>query len=950
MGILRRLISLGLVAVLLLNFANPSIARAEEMTSDTTIQYRYREKEYCTSDEELSDPWMLVDTNSTVYHYDYQYLYIYVDSFDSWEANNGDRYCIHSQSAKYRYVKYDSQGNIVDSVYINGSTGATELYEQGYHNGGDYIEIKYCTKKETVSTYRYYKWGEWSEWSETAVIATEDREIETRELYTITYDANGGDAAPSAQTKIQNEDLVLSMDIPTRDGYTFTGWSTTSDGEAEYTAGANCSLDESVTLYAVWRADTYTISYDANGGSNAPEVQTKERDLDLVLSDQQPVRAGYNFLGWSSNMDGTVEYSPADTYVQNASVVLYAIWEAQPEVEFSWKLSSAGVLTIQGTCAMPDWEAGGAPWYSKRYTIKKIIIEEGITNIGNYAFQDCTMVSNVIIPLTVRTIGVSSFSSCNSLKSITIPAGVSLIGDNAFEYCNSLARVTLNSGLATIGSKAYTHCTQLNDINFPESLKTVDDFAFEGCSALSQITIPNSVKSIGVAAFIDCTSLTSVILSENMTSIPEHAFAYCSNLLSISIPDSVTTIDMYAFYSCTRMTEVVLGSQLESIGSYAFCGCEGLMEICIPKSAMVLYDNCFNSCSNLKRLTIFSSVTLIDTAAFRYCNALETIYYCGSEAQWYATTINTNNDPLFDATLILRNIYFSGAALILHDNLAVNYKVDKALFETIGYVEPYVVFDFNGVQTRVDSYTLEGDKYVFSFTNIAPNQMTDTIYATLYASFDGMVFSSETKAYSVATYCYNMLEKCSSDDYAEFRTLLVDLLHYGAASQTYTGYKTDELVDAKLTSAQLAWGTAADRTLVNALDTAYETVETPWVVWKGAGLNLEDSVTIRLKFEAIDIEGLTLKIESQCGTWEIQDVDLIPAGDVYYAYFSGLNAAQMSEMLYMTFYRDGLPVSNTVCYSIESYASSKQNSGTTALTELLKAMMRYGDSARIYVN
>lgn len=225
--------------------------------------------------------------------------------------------------------------------------------------------------------------------------------------------------------------------------------------------------------------------------------------------------------------------------------------------------------------------------------------------------------------------------------------------------------------------------------------------------------------------------------------------------------------------------------------------------------------------------------------------------------------------------------------------------------------------------------------------------MGDTIYATLYATYNGVEHKSQTIPYSVTDYCYNMLERCSGDEYAEFRTVLVDLLNYGAAAQTYTG-DTDELVNADLTEAQRAWGTSAVRELSSVKDPAYATVAEPKVEWAGVGLVLKDAVTMYVSVTAQSVEGLTLKITN--GTdlaWEITSDEFVSENDRYYAYFNGLNAGQMSETVYLTFYEGETAVSNTACYSIESYAYDHQDDGDD-LAALVKAMMCYGDSARVY--
>ena len=293
---------------------------------------------------------------------------------------------------------------------------------------------------------------------------------------------------------------------------------------------------------------------------------------------------------------------------------------------------------------------------------------------------------------------------------------------------------------------------------------------------------------------------------------------------------------------------------------------------------------------------------------------------------------------------------FSGASLTLQHNLAINFKASAELFAEGGYTDPYVEFVWGGKTVTVSDYTVQKGKYVFAFRNIAPNQMNDTITATLWATLDGEAVCSETKTYSIADYCYGMLKDCSGDDYAELRTLLVDILNYGAVSQQYTSYNTANLVNAGLTAEQAAWGTSGDPALTSVLNTNYAVVENPAATWKGAGLALNDSVSVRLKFIAEDVEGLSVKVQSGETTWTIGSDAFIAQDGVYYVYFNGLNAGQMRNTIYLTICDGDTPVSNTVSYSIESYAYEKQNSTIAYLADLVKAMMRYGDAAYAFAN
>lgn len=154
--------------------------------------------------------------------------------------------------------------------------------------------------------------------------------------YTVKYNANGGTGAPSNQTKWKDQTLKLSTTKPTRTGYTFQGWATSSSGSVVYASGANYTANASVTLYAVWKAVTYTVKYSANGGTGAPSSQTKTYGKTLTLSSTIPKRTSiedngsiteYTFRGWATSPTSTsVAYAAGASYTANASITLYAVW------------------------------------------------------------------------------------------------------------------------------------------------------------------------------------------------------------------------------------------------------------------------------------------------------------------------------------------------------------------------------------------------------------------------------------------------------------------------------------------------------------------------------------------------------------------------------------------------------------------------------------------------
>ena len=152
--------------------------------------------------------------------------------------------------------------------------------------------------------------------------------ISAKTSYTVTFNANGGSGAPGKQTKWHGTALTLSSAKPTRTGYSFLGWSTSSSAtSATWSAGGSYTANASDTLYAVWKANTYTVSFNANGGSGAPGNQTKTYGKTLTLSSTKPTRTNYTFKGWGTSASSTTAtYQPGGSYTANTAIKLYAIW------------------------------------------------------------------------------------------------------------------------------------------------------------------------------------------------------------------------------------------------------------------------------------------------------------------------------------------------------------------------------------------------------------------------------------------------------------------------------------------------------------------------------------------------------------------------------------------------------------------------------------------------
>ena len=229
--------------------------------------------------------------------------------------------------------------------------------------------------------------------------------------------------------------------------------------------------------YTVTVTDPYNITYDANGGSDAPDAQQKGEFVQINLSAAKPTRDGYVFKEWNTAQDGSgISYAPGAAYTADGDATLYAQWEPIVVVDsgtsgdVSWTLTSDGVMTISGTGAMADYNGYDYPWYSKSDYITSVVIEEGVTTIGKCAFFDCYNLASVSIPASVTSIGASAFSNCGKTATtltVTIADG---------------------SALTTIGSGAFGK-TKLTSITLPASVTSIEDYAFYDCSNLATITL-----------------------------------------------------------------------------------------------------------------------------------------------------------------------------------------------------------------------------------------------------------------------------------------------------------------------------------------------------------------------------------------------------------------------------------------------------------------------------
>ena len=315
---------------------------------------------------------------------------------------------------------------------------------------------------------------------------------------------------------------------------------------------ATCSEDGNKEYWTCEHCGKYFLSDDTNP-ETAKAVEQSETVIPALNHKNATTRGAVKPTETEPGYSGDRYCPDCDTVFEKG----YTYWN---EDNLTWTLDADGTLTISGTGAMKDYDYynNPSPASQKKDSVKKVVIEDGVTSIRNSAFYDCNSLTSITIPNSVTSIGAYAFSNCYYLTNITIPNSVTSIENYAFRSCSSLTSITIPDSVTSIGELAFYSCDSLTSITISNSVTSIGERAFAYCSRLTSITIPDSVTSIGEAAFAGCSSLTSITIPDSVTSIGEYAFQSCSSLTSITIPDSVTSIGDYVFISCSSLTTISL--------------------------------------------------------------------------------------------------------------------------------------------------------------------------------------------------------------------------------------------------------------------------------------------------------------------------------------------------------------------------------------------------------
>jgi hypothetical protein len=322
----------------------------------------------------------------------------------------------------------------------------------------------------------------------------------------------------------------------------------------------------------------------------------------------------------------------------------------------------------------------------------------------------------------------------------------------------------------------------------------------------------------------------------------------------------------------------------------------------------------------------------------------------GLKVQKCSVCGETLEEKVIPRVLVIKN-----QTLSLESNISILFRVDPTYFTANGYTNPVMIFTFNDEEFRVTDFVVNSKGLnEYTFSEAAPHQMKMTVTAVISAEYEGEVYYSAPVEYSIFEYCNKQINKYwENPDAAKTVALLVDILNYGAAAQIYVqsgDVAPEALANAELTDAQKAIGYQGDIEYVSEKDMNKNPIEGGIADMKSVGLTLQDSVTMNIKFELFEgqsLEGVTAVVKAAGLTWEIDSSEFYLSGNRWVIDFKGLNPAQMREAVQVTLYKDGVVVSDTAQYSVETYGTS--NISNAYLADLVEAMSKYGRSAYAYL-
>lgn len=335
-------------------------------------------------------------------------------------------------------------------------------------------------------------------------------------------------------------------------------------------------------------------------------------------------------------------------------------------ISVDWELDDKGTLTISGSGKIDTYPT--IAWSSYIEDIKKVVIGEGVDDIGFNAFKDCVNMTEITLPDSLLEIGSDVFEGCKKLTNITIPQNVDYIEGDKLGLCEALVSIGVDSNNSAFTSE--------NGVLFNKDKTWINMYPLAKTD--SSYTIPNTVTGINPKAFYGCSKLNSITIPDTVEVIGSRAFYGCKNLSQITLPsnDEFYYLNRYVFYECSALTSVTVPGNVTEIGESAFGECTALKSVVLEEGVNTIGSDAFNDCTSLEEIIIPKSIKNICKDAFKNCSKLDVITYMGSMSDWNLVN-RDDGDTFWDNVTILYN---GGETVLDNGNCGTDGSVQYTLY------------------------------------------------------------------------------------------------------------------------------------------------------------------------------------------------------------------------------------------------------------------------------
>jgi len=476
--------------------------------------------------------------------------------------------------------------------------------------------------------------------------------------YQITYVLNGGTNSLANPAGYDVDDATITLQDPTREGYTFNGWYTTSS----FTTASNTIPTGSTgnkTFYASWTPKTYTITLNANGGTVSQSSVSATYDATLNLP--TPSKTGYSFAGW---VYASTKYSSGSTWKGTKNITLTAEWEPNTDTKYVVnhyleRANSSGYdledsQSLTGTTGASVTPSVNAYSYFNSPSAKTETIKADGTLVVDYYYTRQTYLVRFVTNGGNTISSVTYKHGQNANLPTPVRSGYTFGGwyqdegmYNEFQESTITWEATLYAYWKEENKPSDFHYEGETEVTITwyqgsgtsvvvpayiggKPVRTIAERAFFQNTTIKSVTVPNTVTALGSSVFTYCTSLESVSLSDNVTVISDYAFDGCTKLATISISNNTTKIGNGAFSNCSVLTSISLPNSITEIGSGAFQFCSELSGISIPNKVVSIGANAFMRCTKIKAISLPQTLTTIGEGAFEGCSRLESLVIPGN--------------------------------------------------------------------------------------------------------------------------------------------------------------------------------------------------------------------------------------------------------------------------------------------------------------------------------